>query len=546
MHFSSSVEVVVNEQNELFNAVSLYVPKAFADGNLVGWADLADEVTATKPVVLTVDVTNYAKIMKGAMLEQWTDAFNLDSNVSLLVYIIVFDDAQAGDWTIGAKSIDYAPLTGAFEKLYFISYVKMMFDPEFTGAPIVIPYSGTRARRTISITNGTGTEKTLPAGTYVYNDGTKDFPLEVLADIVLAPAAVMTGIVLYATTVGVDGDLTVGAMDVADFAPALSGGAELLTFATSAIVQGTAANPTPAAVPSKYFDLSLALAYLCRVNSKLSYHWSMVKVALSQAGYPVGSNVDTNPCLITSKDSAAQKAFMLALDQAATGPVPIPRTQYYWGALFLLDAVNTWVVVHSEAVNVLTEVLGAWFGSRNSSGQYIGNKLSLLRLSGSKIKPLGYPSWLNSEVNENFAKAFTQLDEMNVGFLSTIADNTPQDCALSSARGVTGIPVNALMISKFVDYTSSQDCAKLITDKGTLTDPVLTDETAYSQIQEIVKNNLLRFTGTSGRVYKVVLSFPPFVVAKTGMTKLEAASAWSAKYKDDLDEITVTGGITAE
>jgi hypothetical protein len=30
------------------------------------------------------------------------------------------------------------------------------------------------------------------------------------------------------------------------------------------------------------------------------------------------------------------------------------------------------------------------------------------------------------------------------------------------------------------------------------------------------------------------------------MTKLEAASAWSAKYVDDLDEIVVTGGITAE
>jgi hypothetical protein len=363
--------------------------------------------------------------------------------------------------------------------------------------------------------------------------------------VVLAAGDDLVGIEIVADTVGIDASLATGAMAVNKFSPALAGGAELLTFTCTDIVQGTAANPTPAAVPSKYFDLSLALAYQCKLNQKLSFFWSLAKVTLSQSGYPVTSNVDTNTCLITSQNAAAQKAWMTSLTKGATAEVPIPRSQYYWGALWLIEALNTWVITHSEPVNVFTEILSSWFVSRNASGQYIGNKLSLLRLSGAKIKPLGYPSWLNSEVNENFSKVFDQLDEMNVGFLSTIADNTPQDSALSSARGVTGIPVNALMISKFVDYTSSQECAKLVTDKGTLTDPVLTDEAAYSQIQEIVKNNLLGFS-TTGRLRMITLSFPPFAVAKTGMTKLEAASAWSAKYVDDLDEIVVTGGITAE
>jgi hypothetical protein len=42
------------------------------------------------------------------------------------------------------------------------------------------------------------------------------------------------------------------------------------------------------------------------------------------------------------------------------------------------------------------------------------------------------------------------------------------------------------------------------------------------------------------------MKFPAFAVAKTGRTKLEASSSWKARYTDDLDEVTVTGGITAE
>jgi hypothetical protein len=41
------------------------------------------------------------------------------------------------------------------------------------------------------------------------------------------------------------------------------------------------------------------------------------------------------------------------------------------------------------------------------------------------------------------------------------------------------------------------------------------------------------------------MKFPAFSIAKTGLTKLEAASSWKAGYTDDLDEVTVMGGITA-
>ena len=83
----------------------------------------------------------------------------------------------------------------------------------------------------------------------------------------------------------------------------------------------------------------------------------------------------------------------------------------------------------------------------------------------------------------------------------------------------------------------------MITDRGTLTDPVLTNNEAYTRIQSIVGTNLARFSNIN-RLYNVKLTFPSFTEAKKGLTALEAASAWSALYVDDLDKVTVTGGIS--
>jgi hypothetical protein len=221
------------------------------------------------------------------------------------------------------------------------------------------------------------------------------------------------------------------------------------------------------------------------------------------------------------------------------------RTKYYWGALFLMNCVlNTWVLVHSEPVNIIPLIFGAWFASRNGSGQFVGNKMSLLRLRGSRIKPFGFPSWLNSEVNENDAKGFDLLDAKNVGYLCTISDNTPQESCVSSARSIDGMPVAALMISKWIDYTSSQQCARFITETETLTNPVLTNEEAYTQIQNMVFQNLLLFVPTK-RISNIQLKFAPFPVAKVSIRALVSTGSWSATYTDDLDEVTVTGSITA-
>ena len=64
-------------------------------------------------------------------------------------------------------------------------------------------------------------------------------------------------------------------------------------------------------------------------------------------------------------------------------------------------------------------------------------------------------------------------------------------------------------------------------------------------IQNICIGNVMRFT-SAPVIASVISNFPSFNVAKVGRTALQAASAWSAVYVDDLDTLNISGGITAE
>jgi hypothetical protein len=529
MHFSSSVDVIVDEKNELFHAISIYMPMSLAAANIVDFDPAW--VSAEKPAVFTCVVNNYKEAMKGKLLDQWADAFRQDTNTSLILYVIVFLDGAGTEsmWEIDDVSIKFAPVTNAFSKLFFISYVKTLFDESYDGKPVVVPPTpGTPALQTVNIVNNGVAEAVLPAGTYVINDGVNTWQFTLNGDKPIAVGSYY-GVALTADAVGVDANMSVGVDESAMFSSALPADCSAVC---AAFTQGTNAEPEHEE-PSLYFDTALALAYLCKLDNKLSYFIPLVKISyINQKPNPADA------CWIRLKTSADEKEAMASLPEG-------DRSKYFWGALFLMNCVqNTWTLVHSEAVNIIALVFAAWFAAKNASETYVGNKMSLLRLRGTRIKPLGFPSWVNSEVNENDADGFDLLDEKNVGYLCTIADNTPQESCVSSARSINGTPVAAQMISKWVDYTSAQQCAKFITDDGTLTDPVLTDEDAYKKIQDIVFGNLLLFVPTR-RINNIVMQFPAFKIAKTGMTKLEAASSWKAGYTDDLDEATVTGGIVA-
>lgn len=547
MNFSSSVTVQVSDSTELFNAVSVYVPSSLAPGNIVDWSQYASELTQDKPVVFTVDVTNYQTIMSGDILLQWLPAFNQDTNTAIIIYLIVFDSTQAGAWLLEDRSISYSPLSKAFEKLWFISYFKMVFDPNMKGLPTEVVVPGTNTSANLVISNTTGGAITLPAGAYIYDNSGVQYTFSILSDVEIPDATETTAIPFTSVLVGPDAGLTAGAIQAANFVPALGAPLNTLTFTLSAVVQGVA--ETSSNVASAYFDLMLAMSQLCRNYGSLSYHLAQVNLTLTNTGYPVTTSVDPNICKVGSASIETELAFMTALTVDPVPGIPEPRSQYFWGAIKLIEAENTFLLVHSEDDSLLTIVLGAWFRQRNTSGTFIGNKLSMLRLSGPRVMPYGYPSWLNGAVNENHANGQDLLDDKQVAYLRTIADDTAQDCVISRAVGVAsvpGMPLNALMISKFVDYTCRQESARFITSSGTLTSPVLTDELAYNSIQSIVMNTLGRFAGTNGRLYSVQNLFPAFAEAKVGLTALEAASAWKARYKDDLDSIVVTGGITAE
>lgn len=547
MNFASTVEVVADAKSDVFNAISLYVPSSLAQGNIVNWQQYASELTADRPIVLVADVSNYNTIMDGELLRQWIPAFNQDTNIAMVVYLIVFDDTQSGGWSIQERSISYAPLSKAFEKLWFVSYIKMLFDPNMKGIPATVVVPGTNTTMDLVVENTTGALVTMPAGSYIYDSGDKQYLFVLGAPVDIADQSATSAIQMESTTVGPDAVIAEGAILPADFVPALEAPLSTLTFTVSNITQGV--DESTAEVPSQFFDLSLALSELCRNYRSLSYFYCQVNIDMSNLGYPVVTSVDPNVCKVSSAELEDEIAFLTALNVAPTAEVPLPRSNYFYAALVLIGASNTFFIAHSEDENILTQMLGAWFMQPNSSGTYIGNKMSLLRLSGVGIKPFGYPSWLNGAVNENYEDGQKLLDAKQVAYLVTISDSSVQDCVVSRAVGVAtspAMPVTADMISAYIDYTCRQEAANFITDKGTLVSPVLTDEMAYMTIQQITLNTINLFSGTNGRLYAVQNLFPSFAEAKVSMTALEAASAWKARYKDDLDSISVTGGISAQ
>jgi hypothetical protein len=471
--------------------------------------------------------------MRGKLLDQWQDVFRMDTNPSVILYLVVFKDDSSTDtmWEIDDVSIKFKPLTDAFNALFFISYTKVMFDEDYDGRPITLPANpGQAATAQLRFSNQTGSDETISGNTYLFNDGVKDWSFNIASDTVILAGGGLT-VNAVATTVGNNAALAVGPVNVGDLIPVVP---NTLTLSVLTMTQGTNPSTGPVEAPSKFFDYSLALAYLCRLNIQLSYFISMVRTSF----------VDQKPnpndaCHIRLLTSAEEKELMLSIKDD-------DRTKYYWGALFLMNCVlNTWVLIHSEPVNIIPLIFGAWFASRNGSGQFVGNKMSLLRLRGTRIKPFGFPSWLNSEVNENDAKGFNLLDGKNVGYLSTISDNTPQESCVSRAVSISGMPVAALMISKWIDYTSAQMVARFITEVETLTDPVLTNEEAYNRIKDIVFQNILLFTETR-RISNIQLSFAPFSTAKVSIRELVSTNSWSATYTDDLDEVTVTGSLVAQ
>ena len=432
MKFRSSLATEENVSENLFDAVSIYLPKSLASNNLADGAYTPASIDADHYGVVIVTVDNYKEVLKdtGSLLSQWLPVFNDGTNVAVTLYVIIFDDTSFAP-TVGDKAIAWQPLSKAFNELYFISFFKTMFSEHYNGKLV----------------------ESDPAQATDYDD-------------------------------------------------------------------------------SNYFDMALCLSNLCETESTLSFCLCEINVEV-----PVGGT-DTNVAKIMSKDKATEVANATTF----TGSTKATRAEYFWGFMYLLGMTHTELHVHNGSF-MIPIILASWFTRPNVTGLYIGNKLAKIRLSGNKVKPTGLPSPLDGNVNLNLVKSISDiLDEKIVGYFISIADNSANNAELIRERSGSNFPVTAYMISKYIDYKTSQDVAKFVASIDTLTNPVLANQEAYENIQGMLASNIQLFAGLK-RLENVVLDFPPFSEAKKG-NSFEGIAVWSATYIDDLESVTVTGSIS--
>lgn len=429
MKFRSSLAETEGVAENLFNAVSIYVPKSLAEAQLASGSYTPSEVTADNYAVIAVTVDNYKEVLAdgSALLTQWLPVFNDGTNMSVTLYVIVFDDA---DFTpvLSAGAITWSPLTKAFNELYFISFFKIMFSEHYDGS--------------------------------------------------------------------------------------------------SSAEEGSAYDD------SNYFDMALALSYLCESELTLSFDLAEVKINVLEG------STDGNACNIQSLTRGDETSHCETL----VGTTKTDRAKYFWGYVNLIGGTRTQVIIHNGSY-MIPIVLGKWFEAPNASGQFVGNKLAKIRLTGNKVKPTGNPSPLNSDVNLNLPRSiYTILDEKNVGYFISIADNSQSNAELVRDRSVNNYPVTAYAISKWIDYQTSQEMASYATAQNTLTNPVLANEETYGKIQSFLINNIARFA-TIGRITNIQVKFPPFSEAKKG-NSFEGTAVWSAVYIDDYEGVAISGSIS--
>lgn len=137
MKFRSRLASSEGVASNLFNAISIYVPKSLAQANLASGSYTPSAVDAEHYAVIVVTVDNYKSVLAngGALLNQWLPVFNDGANSNVTLYVIVFDDTGFAP-TLTAGAITWSPLTKAFNELYFISFFKTMFSEHYDGSKV--------------------------------------------------------------------------------------------------------------------------------------------------------------------------------------------------------------------------------------------------------------------------------------------------------------------------------------------------------------------------------------------------------------------------
>ena len=133
--FSSGITVTeVDSSVDPSNSVVLYIPSYLASANILSYSGTA--LTPSVPIVKTVTADNYTDVLTGELLSQWAAIFNEGANIDVTLYLVVFycTLTDFGTYlTVAAKTINFSPLTTAFNLTYHIGYLKQLFSEHYNG-----------------------------------------------------------------------------------------------------------------------------------------------------------------------------------------------------------------------------------------------------------------------------------------------------------------------------------------------------------------------------------------------------------------------------
>lgn len=135
IRFRSGFATSVPARADLFNGHVIYMPSFLADANIIDYDGTS--LTDAVPIVKVVTVDNYVSVMQGSLLAQYAPIFNGGANVDVILYIVIFNAADAAAVAAGlevtASSIKFPALENAFKETYFIGFYKTMFSETYDG-----------------------------------------------------------------------------------------------------------------------------------------------------------------------------------------------------------------------------------------------------------------------------------------------------------------------------------------------------------------------------------------------------------------------------
>lgn len=480
MQFRSNIQATEDVSTEIFNAVSVYIPSNLGVANISGFAEMTPPTVST-PMVLTVTVDNYQSVMaeNSALLKQWGPVFLDGSNFDLTLYLIVF--AAPDD---NSNPITLGPDTSTYKSTIMLPSLSNAFDKLYH-----ISYF-----------------KTMFAEEYGQTIEAADTN----------------------PSIGAYWDEALCLAQLCEGKPELSFG---VFYATSWL-------------PMTLLDSTQGAVYMSEDTLYLN-------TTSLFSGIYVNKTTKATDTIPSAADVLESAGLASSLSWNGTASAAVARAAMFAYCLGIVAPTKSWLVVHAaneayaDIPNMVVRIFASWFAEgRNASGQFVGNKFEKARLTGSGIRPTGEASWLNSEANINLnLDQMERLEEYGATYFMSICDRYMNDCIADDATNSEGNPVTAFMIEKWIDYTTAQQLANLVTDRDTVIHPYLKNEETYQKVQNVLLENIQKHA-RSGRLKDIVLNFPAYTELTASETDIIVGQgAWEATYVYPLRKVVVGGTI---